>query len=309
MSHTRRDQTEERKKKKDAEKLQKFIDVYEQTKKKVLDVDDLIGDSISDFERQRIKSDLERERERKKIREQRVHERQERERLGASAWFDQRAERLKQDKKEEREIQADSVAHDVAVRKEIREARRTDRQEMDDRHVEYEKMQKLWKEEDESREREKSLDEKREREVVWARLESKKAALTRDREEWKKEREKREEQRAIEKELREKRWEAEKERDHSVAQDLLKVQDKHHREKHRYLNRHQASSASENEFQNLEANSQFRETFRSKGHASARSRRLHEGEAQMADLERWYKNRSYDRFERNREVARTSIYR
>jgi len=310
MYHTKRgDPTEERKKKKDAEKLQKFIDVYEQTKKKVLDADEIIGDSVSDFERHRIKSDLERERERKKLRDQRLYEKQERERLGASVWFEQRAERLKQNTEEEREIQADSVAHDVAVRKEIREARRGDRQEIDSRHEEYEKMQKKWIEEDERREREKSLDEKREREVAWARLESKKAALAREREEWKKEREKREEQRAIDKEIREKRWEADKERDHSVAQDLSRVQEKQHREKHRYINRAQASSsASESEFQELEANSQFRDTFRSKGHAAARSRRLREGEVQMEDLERWYKNRGYDRFERKREVARASIY-
>jgi len=266
---------------------------------------------VSDFERQRIKSDLERERERKKIREERLHEKRERERIGAAAWFDDKEQQLKQKTKEEREIQADFVAHDVELRKEIREARRTDRLEMNRRHDEYEKMQKRWREEDERRERERGLDERREREVAWSRLDSKKATLEREREEWRKEYEKREEQRAFEKEMRENRWQAEKERDHSVAQDLEKIKEKQRREKTRYLNRNQASPLSDNvsdsEFRDLEANSHFRETFRSKGHAAARKKRLQDGETQMEDTARWYKNRDYDRFERHRSALR-SIY-
>jgi len=62
----------------------------------VLDVDQIIaGESVSDFERQRIKSDLESERERKRIRDQRMHEKKERERMGASAWFAQKEEQEK----------------------------------------------------------------------------------------------------------------------------------------------------------------------------------------------------------------------
>jgi len=208
-------------------------------------------------------------------------------------------------------IQADSVAHDVALRKEIREARRADKQDIDKRHEEYGKMQKRWIEEDDRREKEKSLDEKREREVAWSRLETKKAALARERDEWKIEREKREEQRAFEKDMREKRWEAEKERDHSVAQDLAKVQEKQKRDKLRYLYRNDATPlsgiAADNDFRDLEANSQFRETFRSKGHVAARRRRIRENEAQMEDLDRWYKNRDYDRAERHHQVIR-AIY-
>jgi len=275
-------------------------------------VDDIIGDMVSDFERQRIKSDLEREREKKKIKDQKLYEKRERDRMGAAAWFEYKEQELKQKSKEERQIQADSVAHDVALRNEIREARRKDRHEMNKRHEEYEKMEKRWRDEDERRERERALDERREREVAWSRIESKKASLDREREEWKKEREKRDEQRAFEKEMREKRWQAEKERDHSVAQDLEKIKEKQHREKTRYLNRNQASplsnsSVSGSEFRDLEANSHFRETFRSKGHAAARAKRLREGETQMEDLGRWYKNRDYDRFERHRQALR-SIY-
>jgi len=130
------------KKKKEAEKFEKFIEVQEKTRKKVVDVDDLIGDEVSEFERHRIKSDLERERERKKIRDEKLHEKRERERMGAAAWLEYKEQEIKQKEKEEREARADSVAHDVALRKEIREARRADRLEIDRRHEEYEKMQK-----------------------------------------------------------------------------------------------------------------------------------------------------------------------
>jgi len=274
---------------------------------KVRDVDEIIGDLVSDFERQRLKSDLESEREKKRIRDQRLHEKKERERMGASAWFEQNEERIKSKTKEDHLKQADSVARDVAERKEIREVRRIDRQDIDKRHDEYEKMQKQWKEEDERREKEKGLDEKRDREVVWARLDSKKTALTREREEWKKEREQREEKRAFDKEMREKRWQAEKERDHSVAQDLAKVEAKKQKEKMRYLHRHDVTPlsgiAADNDFHDLEANSQFRETFRSRGHVAARSRRLRENEEQMADLGRWYKNRDNDRAERHHQIT------
>jgi len=311
MSSKKDDPAYARKKKKEAEKFEKFIEVQEKTRKKVVDVDDLIGDEVSEFERQRIKSDLEREREKKKIRDEKLHERRERERMGAAAWFEYKEQELKQKEKEEREVRADSVAHDVALRKEIREARRADRLEIDRRHEEYEKMQKRWKEEDESREREKAIDERREREAVWARLDTKKAALSREREEWAKEREKRDEQRAFDKEIREKREQAQKERDHSVAQDLAKIKEKQHREKTRYFNRNDASPLNNNvsgsDFRDLEANSHFRETFRSKGHAAARRNRLNQSEAQMEDLGRWYKNRDYDRFERHHQALR-AIY-
>jgi len=173
------------------------------------------------------------------------------------------------------------------------------------------RCKKRWREEDERRERERSLDERRDREVAWSRLDSKKATLAREREEWRKEYEKREEQRAFEKEMREKRWQAEKERDHTVAQDLARIREKQQREKTRYLNRHQSSPlsdhVSDSEFRDLEANSNFREAFRSKGHVAARKKRLQDGESQMDDMARWYKNRDYDRFERHRSALR-SIY-
>jgi len=59
---------------KEADKLEKFIDVHENTRRQVLEVDDIIGDLVEDFRSQRIKSDQEREREQKKIKDQHLHE-------------------------------------------------------------------------------------------------------------------------------------------------------------------------------------------------------------------------------------------
>jgi len=91
----------------------------------------------------------------------------------------------------------------------------------------------------------------------------------------------------------------------------VKLQEKQKREKMRFLFRTEAApyagEMSSAEFHDLEANSQFREAFRSRGHLKAREKRLRESEANMADLERWYKNRDYDRFERHRNTMR-SIY-
>jgi len=87
---------------KDMDKLEKFIEVHENTRKTVLEVDDIIGDLVEDFRAQRIKSDQERERERKKIKDQHSQEVKERERMGSSAWNDYRNEQYKEKLKEKK---------------------------------------------------------------------------------------------------------------------------------------------------------------------------------------------------------------
>jgi len=190
-----------------------------------LDLEEIVGSPGSDFERQRIKRDLERDIERKRWRDQKQYEKRERERIGATVWFEQNVENYKQKVKEEKEVQADSVAHDVALRREMRETKRIERLEMEKRQEEYEKMRTRWREEDERKARERALDEKRQREVSWNRLEVKKTTLAREREEWKKEQNQRDMRREFEKEMREKRQQMENERDHSVAQDLERIQE------------------------------------------------------------------------------------
>jgi len=101
MSHS---STYEHKKQlaKESDKLEKFIDVHENTRRKVLEVDDIIGDLVEDFRSQRIKSDQEREREQKRIKDQHLQEQKERERMGSSAWYDHRAEQYKEKMKEKK---------------------------------------------------------------------------------------------------------------------------------------------------------------------------------------------------------------
>jgi hypothetical protein len=82
--------------------LENFVKVQEQTRRRVLEVDDIIGDLVEDFRVQRIKSDQERERELKKLRDQNKYEKKERERTGAEAWFDYRNEQLKKEEAEKK---------------------------------------------------------------------------------------------------------------------------------------------------------------------------------------------------------------
>jgi len=56
---------------------------------------------------------------------------------------------------------------------------------------------------------------------------------------------------------------------------------------------------SRSDFRDLEANSRFRDTFRTKGHNTARIRRIKADEEGMDDLKRWYNNRDLDRSERH----------
>jgi hypothetical protein len=94
--------SDRKKTQKDTEKLENFVKVQEQTRRRVLEVDDIIGDLVEDFRVQRIKSDQERERELKKLRDQNKYEKRERERTGAEAWFDYRNEQLQKEEAEKK---------------------------------------------------------------------------------------------------------------------------------------------------------------------------------------------------------------
>uniref|UniRef100_A0A6B2LB89 Uncharacterized protein n=1 Tax=Arcella intermedia TaxID=1963864 RepID=A0A6B2LB89_9EUKA len=285
-----------------------MIESHQNQKAKPLYQELDVGDTAEEFERLRLKSDLERERERKRLRDQRQRERQERERIGASAWFQQQEELREQEKKQQKEKEEDDLANMVFNMNQQRELRKAEKIEINKRFDEYEKMKRRWKEEDERRERERNLDEKREREVAWSRLDSKKSALQREREEWKKEYEQREKQREIEKEIRENREKAQKERDHSVLFDLERQRDNRRREKLRTeVDLPTIGINPDSDKRNLEVYRSAREMYRSKGHMESRLKRLQAAENQMEDVQHWYQNRDSERAERHHRAIR-AIY-
>jgi len=198
--------------------------------------------------------------------------------------------------------------YDITLRNETRKEKEQERVDSLRRHEEYEKMKHKWCEEDERRHRERAADEKKDRENAWGRSDLNRKLLDREKEEARKELEKRDEQRAYEKDLREKRWQIQQERDYSLQQDLDRILEKNRREKTRFVNRNAFAPTgdyvSRNDFRDLDANSQFREAFRSKGHTSARLRRIKTDEEGMDDLKRWYNNRDLDRVERHHRVIR-----
>jgi len=275
-----------------------------------LDVDDIIGDLVEDFRAQRIKSDQERDRELKRIRDQNKYEKKERERMGASAWYDYRDEQLKNELKEKKKEKEDAYDpyYDINLRNEVRKERLQERAESLHRHEEYEKMRQRWHEEDERRHREKAEDEKKDRENAWSRSDVNRKILNREKEEAQKELEKRDEQRAFDKELRENKWKIQQERDFSIEYDLDRILLSQRREKTRRMNRNDFAPSSDNisrsDFRDLEANSRIRETFRSQGHTTSRLRRIKGDEEGMDDLKRWYKNMDLDRAERHHRVIR-----
>jgi len=169
-------------------------------------------------------------------------------------------------------------------------------------------MRQRWRQEDERRHRERAEDEKRERENAWSRADVNRKILNREKEEAGKELQKREDQRAYEKELRENKWKMQQERDFSVEQDLERILEKNRREKTRRMQRNDFAPTSDyisrSDFRDLESNSRFRETFRSKGHTSSMYKRIKTEEESLDDLKRWYSNRDLDRSERHHRTIR-----
>jgi len=300
--------SERKKTQKDTKKLENFVKVQEQTRRRVLEVDDIIGDLVEDFRVQRIKSDQERERELKKLRDQNKYEKRERERTGAEAWFDYRNEQLKKEEAEKKKSDSYDPYYDISLRNEIRKEKQQEKAESLSRHEEYEKMRQRWREEDERRHRERAEDEKRDRENAWSRTDVNRKILNREKEEASKELQKREEQRAYEKELRENKWKMQQERDFSVEQDLDRILEKNRREKTRRMHRNEFAPTgdyiSRSDFRDLEANSRFREASRTKGHTSSFYKRIKADEESLDDLKRWYNNRDLDRSERHHRTIR-----
>jgi len=198
--------------------------------------------------------------------------------------------------------------YDISLRTEIRKEKQQEKGESLRRQEEYEKMRQGWRQEDERRHRERAEDEKKERENAWSRADVIRKILIREKEEAGKELQKREEQRAYEKEQRENKWKMQQERDFSTEQDLDRILEKNRREKTRLMHRNDFAPTSDyisrSDFRDLEANSRFRETSRTKGHTSSMYKRIKTNEESLDDLKRWYSNRDLDRSERHHRTIR-----
>jgi len=211
-------------------------------------------------------------------------------------------------KKEKKKEDSYSAYYDINLRNETRKERQAEKIESDRRQEEYNKMRQKWREDDERKSRERAADERKERENVWARADLNRKLLAREKEEARKELEQREEQRAYENDIREKRWQAQQERDYSTEQDLDRILSLQRREKMRFAKRNEFAptgvSVSRSDFKDLDSNSRFRETYRAKGHTSARLKRIKGDEESMDNLKRWYNNRDLDRAERNHRAIK-----
>eukprot|EP01125_Pyxidicula_operculata_P006410 TRINITY_DN2223_c0_g1_i1.p1 TRINITY_DN2223_c0_g1~~TRINITY_DN2223_c0_g1_i1.p1 ORF type:complete len:305 (+),score=79.43 TRINITY_DN2223_c0_g1_i1:433-1347(+) len=290
-----------------SEKLHELLKEREKTLQKLNETFSSTDD-ISHFQKERMSRDVERERERSALKAKSHYEKRERDRLGASAWFDLQEQRAKDQAKQEKEISADSMAHDVQLRKELRELKRDARQDMNKRQDDFEKMRMRWREEDEKRSRSQYADEKHQREEQWRRDQFRKDQLSREKDEYRREYEQRMRERDVRKRIEDNKYSYSTDKDYSAEFDLDKIRSRKATESERREKAIDSTSYYDKLTPSLtirDLRLQLpRETTTKKYHNStmSRYRRLNEIEGQQDDMKSWYAQRDYDRKEQKRRA-------
>jgi len=294
------------------EHLNRLIKEREERKLRIYETALKNDDEIDQLRNTRIISDMTRDNERKAFRTGKEYERQERQKMGASAWFSMQEQRRKENEKEQKEINADELAHDVTFRKELRDIRREEREAMQQRIHENEKMEAQKREEEARRERERLADERKEREEAWARQELKRDKLRRERKAYREECERREREKEIQKSIEANREKLQQERDHSVASDLARIQARKAQER----KRREKAAEKTAFFDSLTATGDIRDLSLTydifapenyeKDHDHL-TQKVADDELHSQELKDWYTERSFDRTDRHRRAI-NSIY-
>lgn len=277
----------------ESEALRKIQEVREKYCKPV-DNDESEEDELDFLVKQRVQREQYQYEQKRALKSQREKELKMREVLGSSAWTEKKISDTKQREQERKDAEKASLGVDIEKRRMERELRKDEVRDLAAKSGEIDEMKKRWAAADDARAKQEAEDRAYEREKKWARQDSEREAIRRERERFREERALRIESLAVQHKVRDNNYKADQEKDAFDAEHWQKSAIQRKREMDRAVHRATDPSQQKELTDDPYSMLAFLEV-KKKHNGRDYRRRGQESELSNQEMKQWYLDRDYER--------------